>query len=301
MSDLNPTSFSLEELSNESGFDTRVIRSFIEQGLMRGPTSLGRYARYSRQHLERLQAIKVLKEKEGLRLSEVRQRLLLMSDAEIAALAESGSTTSASGSALDYILSQGQQFDTGLGASLEPPPPTEGEGLNCVPGANLVRGSNQSERGGARLSIANAIAARLGLGMKNNFSNMQGAGGDSDDGLSDRRGQSSAEHPTNVIGFKPDAAPDVVSHESGLTDLGAEQSITKDRLATPVDRLIVGLKQQLGSKPVRKQSKKEVWHRIQITPDIELSVRGIQDEQHLARLERVADYLRELLTGGGYE
>ena len=40
--------------------------------------------------------------------------------------------------------------------------------------------------------------------------------------------------------------------------------------------------------------------RIEITPDIDLVVRGVQDEDQIKRLERVADYVRNaLLTARG--
>jgi len=291
MSDPSSTTFSLEELSQESGLDTRVIRSFIEQGLMRGPTSLGRYARYSRQHLERLQAIKILKERQGLRLSEVRQQLLLMSDAEIAALAETGSRDSnfVDSSALDYILSQSQQFESGQTEAIAPPPnePVQNFWRNGGDSAQIQPSSLKNE--GHPLSIADAIASRLGFKAKALETEAQ------DRQIDD------CHDPSGAVDVFADVAPNIVPHGNQARDLDNEQRITKDRLSTPVDRLVVGLQHQLGQKTARRQSKREVWHRIQVTPDIELSVRGIQDEQHLAQLERVADYLRELLTGGSYE
>jgi DNA-binding transcriptional MerR regulator len=292
MSDPSSTTFSLEELSHESGLDTRVIRSFIEQGLMRGPTSLGRYARYSRHHLERLQAIKILKERQGLRLSEVRQQLLLMSDAEIAALAETGSRDSnfVDSSALDYILSQSQQFESGQQTEVIAPPPNELVQNAWRNGGDSVQIQPSSLKNeGHPPSIADAIASRLGFKAKALDTDSQ------DRQIDDRH------EPLAAGDVFADAAPNIVPQGNQNRDLDNEQRITKDRLSTPVDRLVVGLQHQLGQKTARRQSKREVWHRIQVTPDIELSVRGIQDEQHLAQLERVADYLRELLTGGSYE
>ncbi len=81
-------SYSLEDLAAETGFDVRVIRRFLDQGLMRGPSSLGRYARYSDCHLIRLLAIKALKEKGEYTHSDIRQALLCKSNAEIIELAE---------------------------------------------------------------------------------------------------------------------------------------------------------------------------------------------------------------------
>ncbi|MGH9547831.1 MAG: helix-turn-helix domain-containing protein [Terriglobales bacterium] len=132
------SSFSLDDLANETGFDRRVIRSFIEQGLMRGPDSMGRYARYSQSHLERLLAIKAMRNIQGLPLHEVRRQMLSLSHQDIRALAldainSSGKipaagagSAAASGpqveenteSALDYILSLENQEQS----SPAPPP-----------------------------------------------------------------------------------------------------------------------------------------------------------------------------------
>lgn len=358
MSQTNQTSFSLDELSHESGFETRVIRSFIEQGLMRGPTSLGRYARYSRHHLERLQAIKILKEKQGLRLSEVRQQLLLMSDAEIEALAETGSYVAKAGdtTALDYILSQSAQFDTGQVQALSSSSAADDvirkvsdDSISSQADAGRIH-SDKSE--GNPRSLTDAIKKKLGLKPKSERSmGLRLHGGDATpEGLAEHvrltaaRAQQENFSKEDVLGEsafdanhvlqncssegsnidsslemlpsqndenkytastsepdREDKPPHLVAAENDVWEAFDDQRITQNRLATPVDRLVFGLQQQVGSKTVRKQAKKEVWHRIQVTPDIELSVRGIQNEQHLARLERVADYLRELLTGGGYD
>lgn len=358
MNESSQTSFSLDELSNESGLDTRVIRSFIEQGLMRGPTSLGRYARYSRHHLERLQAIKVLKEKQGLRLSEVRQQLLLMSDAEITALAETGSyaVQTADTSALDYILSQSQQFDTGQVTALAASSSDVHDAVtsgndsgvsSCpvIPQTQSVSAEPDKKEVGHR-SLTDAIKEKLGFkskpepdvgfptrgnvrpdestesadlteaGLHDTPSSSHGKGSRvsgaplsfSKNSAKDEASSETfpgegdlVEDSVSADLLRPYQAPRVVPGANEVSNPEDEQWITQNRLTTPVDRLVVGLQQQVGSKTVRKQAKKEVWHRIQVTPDIELSVRGIQDEQHLARLERVADYLRELLIGGSYD
>lgn len=287
------TSFSLDELSQESGLDTRVIRSFIEHGLMRGPSSLGRYARYSRQHLQRLFAIKVMKEKQGLKLSEVRQQLLSMSEAEIAALAETGSMPAKPpDSALDYILTQSQQFMNNEVVPINPLANSqmyeddEDEfDIDLYPRGGQSGGASEEEEEEApQLGLAESIRAKLGFKVRTADSSILAKTQDSIE-------QSPA--PFTVSEGGPGWEPELEPED--------EQRITGQGLATPVDRLLVGLKQQTGDQSVRKQAKKEIWYRIQITPDIELSVRGIRDDKQLARLERVADYLREILTGGGYE
>jgi DNA-binding transcriptional MerR regulator len=250
MDEAEAISFSLDELSDESGLDTRVIRSFIEQGLLRGPSKLGRYARYSQQHLHKLLAIKVLKDKQGLKLSEVRQQLLSMSEAQIEMLATTGSISlqRPTESALDYILRQTNR------------PPTSATEIT-PPGSKPF---------------------------------------EDDDFDDEEEDYDENESAPPVVKGKP--VHGKASQAGQVLDgwgPGPEfyQRITKERMANPIGKLLVGLEEQTGDKHVRRQAKKETWHRIQVTPDIELSVRGINDEEQLARLERVADYLREILTG----
>jgi DNA-binding transcriptional MerR regulator len=50
---LHPT-YSLEHLSEESGFTVRVIRSWIQRGLLPAPDGRGRGAHYVQEHLDRL-------------------------------------------------------------------------------------------------------------------------------------------------------------------------------------------------------------------------------------------------------
>ena len=198
-------SYTLEDLSAKTGFDIRVIRSFIEQGLLRGPTSLGRYARYSDLHLARLFAIKALKEKRRLKLSDIRQTLLCMTDSEILALAETAREPEANqqSSALDYIRSLNLQIFN------SPAPKTVPATGKHTPGASLESNSDSFDL---------------------YFSNEQG-----------------------------------------------------------------------NSTSSRQLPASETWHRFQITPDVELSVRGIQTEVQMERMKNIANRLREFLIGGQNE
>ena len=62
------------DLSATTGIPGRTIRFYIAQGLMDGPDTAGRTARYAQRHLERLQAIQAAKQ-QGLTLGEIRRRL----------------------------------------------------------------------------------------------------------------------------------------------------------------------------------------------------------------------------------
>lgn len=76
------TSYSLDELAREVGVTSRTVRYYIAEGLLPPPDSIGRNARYSREHLDRLRVIGQLKE-QYLPLKEIRSRLAEMTPEEI--------------------------------------------------------------------------------------------------------------------------------------------------------------------------------------------------------------------------
>lgn len=101
--------FTLAELAERLGILPRTIRSYIEQGLLRGPEVGGRGARYTDYHVQRLQAIQTLKDVRGLPLAEVRKWLMSATAPELQQLAKEATIAKAplpiaeAVSALDYI------------------------------------------------------------------------------------------------------------------------------------------------------------------------------------------------------
>jgi len=195
----NATSYSIEELAEMTGFDRRTIRSFIEQGLMRGPDKMGRYAQYSQDHLVRLLAIKNMKEMDGFSTGVIRTRLLTMSQDEVGqvALSPEESSNSSTTSATDYL---------------------------------------KSIRGGS-------------------------------------------------------APPPVARAEESP----AEEKKSTSRNA--IELLLLEFSNLSKGRSVRNKASAETWHRISVTPDVEISVRGLEDETDIARLTRIADHLREFILG----
>jgi len=55
-------SLSLQDLAESTGVEPRTIRSYVERGIIPGPESLGRGARYPRESLERLQVFQLLRD-----------------------------------------------------------------------------------------------------------------------------------------------------------------------------------------------------------------------------------------------
>lgn len=79
--------YSLQDLSDLTGIELRTIRSYIQSGILQRPSSSGRGAYYGDEHLDRLKAMRVLRERERKTLDEVRGFFLTSSDYEIAAKA----------------------------------------------------------------------------------------------------------------------------------------------------------------------------------------------------------------------
>lgn len=70
---------------------------------------------------------------------------------------------------------------------------------------------------------------------------------------------------------------------------------------TRVERLLDALSdlaRAAGIKRVEAKVQSEAWHRLPITRDIELSVRGPLDPEQLIKLQEIGDHLRHFLTKG---
>ena len=75
-------------------------------------------------------------------------------------------------------------------------------------------------------------------------------------------------------------------------------SASPARSRTPLEELLDVLGAALPRANVARAVRSETWHRVPITPDVELSVRGELDPDTLALLHRVGDHLRHLLMKG---
>lgn len=79
----------------------------------------------------------------------------------------------------------------------------------------------------------------------------------------------------------------------------SSQALSEPSLGrTPFEELLGVLGGALGPGTVSRSVRSETWHRVPITPDIELSVRGELDTDKLALLQRIGDHLRHLLMKG---
>lgn len=247
--DSDSSSYSIDDLASETGFDRRVIRSFIEQGLLRGPDTMGRYARYSQSHLNRLLAIKALKNAQGMPINEVRRALLSMSQHDIQALAVS--------SIAENIIYPPPPTVSKVDDAAEPP----ASALEYIRSIEQQESERKLANSSARAFVPGTLAANVLLKIEQSK-------------LANNIPEPVVRPPQQQI--VPSAEPQV----------------------TPLERLLLNLTALAGTTKPRRQAKGETWHRIPVTPDIELSVRGNMTEDELHTLERIADCLREILMGG---
>ena len=108
----------LAELADASGLQSRTIRSWVAQGLLPGPLTRGPAARYPADQLERILAIRTMKDLLGMSLTDIRRELLVATAEQLQAwatkaadIAPESPLTSAMhapadpGAALDYFHS----------------------------------------------------------------------------------------------------------------------------------------------------------------------------------------------------
>jgi DNA-binding transcriptional MerR regulator len=126
----------LSDLAAASGLQPRTIRSWVTQGLIPGPLNRGPAARYSADTLQRLLAIRAMRDLLGMSLSAIRQELLVATPEQIAGYAAKAAELApeisempplaeapTSGVALDYLRDLRAKAVTPPSAKLIPQPP----------------------------------------------------------------------------------------------------------------------------------------------------------------------------------
>ena len=217
--------YTIEALSNRVGLQRRTIRNYINQGLLRGPESLGRNARYTDYHVKRLKLIKQMKNVLNLSLSEIRRLL------------------STVGSSEDITFGDIQMV------------------AGSIPETKREPASADFEHAMAPMAPASAEAE-------------------------------SQEEDLSALDF--------IRQRKALTE-GAptlrQRRSRGSRGAGPVEDLLQQLRELLANTAVARKARGEEWVRLQITPDIEIHVRGHLSSEQLAGFEELADMMRHILLG----
>jgi len=215
--------YTLEELAQLLRINPRTIRSYIQQGLLRGPDSMGRNARYSDYHVKRLQTIRQLKDDHNLPLSEIRRLV----------------TMAAPDEDIQIRLVPVRAAEEEVTQSLAEAPKEE-----------------ESERS----SALDYVRARRAAG----------------------RGRSKREHAPSESREMPRSA-----EESGASSPGE----------SPIEALLAKLRDGAGLGNVPRRAQGQEWVRLEVTPDIEIHLRGQLYGEQLKDFERLADLMRHILLG----
>jgi DNA-binding transcriptional MerR regulator len=225
--------YTIESLAKLVGLQRRTIRNYITQGLLRGPDSLGRNARYTDYHLKRLKLIKQMKLVLNLSLSEIRRLLntvganedLTFGDIKLAAGSMPHDETETESSEMSEAM-----------APMSAP----------LPASSLEAEPEQDE-----LSALDFIRQRKAL---------------------------------------TEGTP-------ALRQRGRHRSGRPAPVAGPIEDLLQQLRDLLAHAAVTRKTRGEEWVRLQITPDIEIHVRGHLSSEQLAGFEELSDMMRHILLG----
>ncbi|MEQ1631022.1 MAG: MerR family transcriptional regulator [Planctomycetota bacterium] len=228
------THFTLQELADATGLEARTVRSYVEKGLLPGPDTLGRSARYPKDALDRLRVLLLVRDaNRGLSLDQIRVLLQSLTPAQLRDVAEGRQRIAA-------------VIDTDAGSK----PPGKADALSYL----------QSFKEGGPF-IFRAPGASWGV---------------------------REEGPS----YASAGAPAAGSPELRAAEVqGAEQSTALARAARLLGALV-----ELN--PSVRSVRSETWHRLAITKDIELAVRGEFGPEELAELHRIGDALKILFTKG---
>jgi DNA-binding transcriptional MerR regulator len=84
---MTEASLTLSQLAECAEVEVRTLRSWIQQGILPGPETVGRNARYPPEALTRARAVKAMRDLYGLSLPAIRQDLLAADEGKIKAYA----------------------------------------------------------------------------------------------------------------------------------------------------------------------------------------------------------------------
>ena len=85
---MEPEAFTLQDLATHTGVEPRTIRRYVEKGILPGPESLGRGARYTRDTLDRLRVFLLIRDTfRDVSVDQARLHLQALTPAQIRNLA----------------------------------------------------------------------------------------------------------------------------------------------------------------------------------------------------------------------
>ncbi|NNU82071.1 MerR family transcriptional regulator [Halovulum dunhuangense] len=252
----------LEEISERTGVERRTLRSWVAEGLLAGPFKPGRGATYPEGNVERALAVRALKEIHGQSFAEIRKRLMLAGEDEIRRWAAEAQSVSPKLSPVgDYLRRVREK-------GAPPPPPASMSAPMSFERDDLDEGAPPRRSAGIPASKAVGEEARAERELRSLYERL------AETGREDR-------YPPKF------ARVDVAN--------GARGPVISDLAG--IEALLAVLGSAGNGAPSRRARGTE-WFVIPVTPDLHLSVRGDLSPRERAMLERVADLIRMILSGG---
>jgi DNA-binding transcriptional MerR regulator len=262
----------LSQLAERSGVEARTLRSWMQQGVIPGPESAGRNARYAASTLTRVLAVKAMREVYGLSLGEIRRDLLAADEGRIAAYA----AMAASGAQPD-ARSASVQEDRSPPKPASPPDPAP------PPAAS---------------SAADYLRSLRSLGVFGSAPGAAPPGPKAGRALATHSWSSAAPLRHRALPVDSSEADGPAPAPASPTGEEPHQVFGPSGSGSRLAKLAKALTRIAGARPTRRKARGEVRLHIPITPDLDLVVRGNHSPEEIARFEQVADLLRTILTGG---
>ncbi len=259
---MNENNYTLQELSEQTGIGARTIRSYIhEHNLLRPAHGRGPNAYYDQDHLDRLQAIKMLRGMKNISLSAI-GRLLMQFDVGEVSLEDLEQMVKQQG--LDWYLVSDAVDDAAPASFKESAATTSTRFPRIEPSSALdfireykrrQQEPDPQEENSAPKDIEPFPIASLA------------------------RPRLSKPYPSTGS-----------THEESRPWTGLN----------PPEKLLRILKKEVSTAQPRSRRREE-WVQFEITPDIRLQVRGDFDIRQQAIFAQIADAMREILLGGTHD
>jgi DNA-binding transcriptional MerR regulator len=246
---MEKNNLTLDDLSDQTGVERRTLRSWVAEGLLPAPLTVGRGAVYPGSSVERVFAVLALRDIHGLPRSAIRSVMMSTDDQGLKTLADEA---------------RGLRVRTSESASRSADSDTSARAYLA-----RVRGDTDKEADTAQ------NFARFLKSVK----------------LPDVSGEISASASQSAQRPQEEFFP-----EMGFSETVSD--FTSAATETAGIEALLTLLESAAKVPQIKRSRGANRYHIPITPDLELSVRGEISPRDRAMLERVADLIRAIITGG---
>jgi DNA-binding transcriptional MerR regulator len=273
--------YQIKELAKKAGVSVRTIRFYIEEGLLPAPPTRGRYSVYTDDYLERIELIRLLKER-FLPLKEIRSRLNALDADEVRqALAQERA----------HLQAETHAVRDGTG--------TEGDQRSAL---DYVTDLLSNRPGLGRGNLAPTGQGELGSVGRVNLAPGQGnpaPTGRGDQGSVGQRNPAPTkmalpESDVTAPKFKESAlqpappAPNAVAARAPRPAAGAANQAMQ---ASPTGSFSQAEPAQSAEEP-----EEDVWERIRLAPGVELHIQKSAAQRMRHKLEQLKQFARHLFN-----